>query len=706
MDTRKCRSIRLQYCIGAALTVLPLTCWAQSIVSEQEQKSIDSLPKTTVTATRTTTPADLLPVTAHSVTRRNIEEQPTQQRNNYGELLMDLPGVFVAPHAQTVAPWVNLRGTGYFISRTLYLVDGLPVNSSHIPMLTNTVAPTDIEQLDVVLGPSSALYGASAAGGVMNIITRNGLTFQGKQASMSYGSFNTTRASAAIGDRVGDFDYYFSATHDRSDGYKSRPLENMMKLYHAGKKSAIRSASIEDEWSRSLRVSGAVGLKLGSGRLSISHHHMKSSVSSGQPNRIGTDKGTQSLSTLKYVFSPTSNLTLTGTLGYQYRNRPIKRNGGLRIVAGKVVLNPNPTRTTISKMSRRLAEVQADYSPWENHFFTLGLAFHREKLSSHSIRPKTGKTSRISRTNTDEIAAFLQYQGYFLDDRLSVILGGRYDKWRYFDNFDSASNPSAHPGFSRSTLTWRGAAKYKLNDHYAIRSSLGTAFWPGDPFWFFYNNKSGSTWREANPNLKPEKTWMVDFGLEASYPEYGLKFGVTPYYGRIKNMLSYRYDQHPTLSGVQIIRTSNMGKTKIYGVEGNVNWQINPKFALTSSLTLNRSRIIAGPKNVGNQVSNAPNTMWNIGMRYTNPNLFNAQVNLRSVSQRYYDNENTQLPYYKMRPYKSLNAKIWKTWKIGNGYTLTTSLSGVNLLNQKHENQFTSMNPGRTWMATLSIKGL
>lgn len=698
-------TVYLKRCVIAISLAFPFTCWAQTIDSGQEHEPVVHLPKTSVTATRTSTPADLLPVTAHSVTRRNIENQPTQQRNNYGELLMDLPGVFVAPqHEEMVAPWVNLRGTGLFYARTLYLVDGLSVNSSHIPLLSNTVAPTDIEQLDVVLGPSSALYGASASGGVMNIITRNGLTFQGKKASISYGSFNTTRASAAIGDRVGNIDYYFSATHDRTDGYKTRPLENMMELYRAGRTGYLRSASIEDEWSRNLRLSGVLGVQLGNGRLSISHHRMHSSVAAGQPNRMGTDKGTQSLSKLKYVFSPTPKLTVTGTLGYQHRNRPIKGNGGLRMVAGKIVLNPNLTRITSSKMSRRLAEVQVDYNPWDNHLFTAGITYQREKLSSHRINPKTNKTIRTSRTNTDEIGAFLQYQGYFLDDRLSVILGGRYDKWRYFDIFNSASNPSSPPDYSHSTFTWRGAAKYKINDHYSIRSSLGTAFWPGSPR-NFQTNRTGRTWREANPDLKPEKTWMVDFGLEGRYPEHGLQFGVTPYYGKITNMHSYRYDQHPIRPEVQIIRTSNMGKVRIYGVEANVDWKINNRFALTSSLTLNRSRIIAGLKNVGNQVSNAPNTMWNIGMRYTNPSLFNAQVNLRTVSQRYYDNGNTQLPYYKMRPYESLDAKVWKNWKIGNGYTLTASLSGVNLLDQKHENQFISMHPGRTWMATLSVKG-
>ncbi|MDO4769531.1 MAG: TonB-dependent receptor [Brachymonas sp.] len=696
-------------CVLAAAAFWPLGGWSQTApaAASKADAEINELPITSVTATRTHTPAELLPVTAHSVTQQEIEDQPVQQRNNYGELLMGVPGVYVAPQVPTVAPWVNLRGTGYFIARTLYLVDGLPVTSSHIPMLTNTVAPADIARLDVVLGPSSALYGASASGGAFNIVTRDGRSFQGKQAALAYGSFNTMRASATIGNKSDTFDYYFSLTHDQSKGYKTKPLENMLELYRLGKTSFLSGASIEDEWSRNLRFAGSVGIKLGNGRLSLSHHRSHYTVSSGQPNRMGAEDAKQSLSKLQYQFKPASNLTFTGTLGYQDLDRPITTNGGLKLVAGKALLNPKPVSTTYSRMTRRLAEIQTDYSPEKNHIITGGVSFHRELLSSQRVSATTGATLRSSRTHTDEKAAFLQYQGFFMNERLSVILGSRYDKWRFFNVFNSTSKP--HPpknSLSRSTVTYRAATKFKINDQYALRSSIGTAFWPGDASWMFSSSSSGNSWSEANPKLKPEKTWMIDAGLESNHPKSGLHLNITPYYGRIKNMLSYRYDQHPTLPNVTIRRTDNLAQARIYGLEVNGKWQINPKLSLASSLTLNRSRITAGSANVGNQIRNAPDRIFNLGVRYIDPSLFNTSVNLRTVSQRYADDENTQLPYYKMRPYESLDAKIWKSWNLAGGNKLTASLSAVNLLNKKYETQLSSMHPGRTWMATISINGL
>ncbi len=81
--------------------------------------------------------------------------------SNFGELIRDVPGVHVAQYYPWGPPWVHLRGTGYFIGRTVFLVDGIPVT----PFLSQTINNMDIERVDVILGPSSALYGANSSPG-------------------------------------------------------------------------------------------------------------------------------------------------------------------------------------------------------------------------------------------------------------------------------------------------------------------------------------------------------------------------------------------------------------------------------------------------------------------------------------------------------------------------------------------------------------
>ncbi|PJA54118.1 MAG: TonB-dependent receptor, partial [Candidatus Marinimicrobia bacterium CG_4_9_14_3_um_filter_48_9] len=74
---------------------------------------------------------------------------------------------------------LNIRGaSGYTLgtgSRSLVLLDGIPMLGSAAGNVTWEIVPTsEIEQVEIVKAGGSALYGSSAMGGVLNIITRSG----------------------------------------------------------------------------------------------------------------------------------------------------------------------------------------------------------------------------------------------------------------------------------------------------------------------------------------------------------------------------------------------------------------------------------------------------------------------------------------------------------------------------------------------------
>jgi iron complex outermembrane receptor protein len=60
----------------------------------------------------------------------------------------------------------------------------------------------------------------------------------------------------------------------------------------------------------------------------------------------------------------------------------------------------------------------------------------------------------------------------------------------------------------------------------------------GAATWFFQNVSTGNTWREANPGLKPERTQMVDFGVDYVSPNGRTRASATGYWGRIKDARS------------------------------------------------------------------------------------------------------------------------------------------------------------------------
>jgi iron complex outermembrane receptor protein len=567
-------------------------------------------------------------------------------------------------------------------------------------MLTNSINNNDIERVDVVMGPSSALYGANASGGVVNIITRQGVKGMEATVSYGYGSNNTNRPHASIGNVVskGDnrFHYYFSYSGDYSDGYKNTPIASTLDIYSKGP-GFLTTATAEDADYSSTYFAGKVGWVGGTGaNLTVAYNYANLNVNGGQPNLIPVDSGKQGVGSLRLQVPIKDIMKVTFTLGQQYWDRPAKTNYGISKTTSGLVYNYNRRYSQESKVTRLPVELQSDFNLGKNNILTAGAFYSKEKISSDRNNWVTGAGISESDYKTDQTAFYLQDQTFFFDKRLSIIAGIRYDSWKYYDIYDSASTQQHPEDFSNNTFTYRGGVKYQINNELAIRSSAGTAFYPGLATWYFQNINTGSTRREPNPNLKPEKTWMVDLGLEGKYDSTGTSFSVTPYYGRITDMVSGRYDPHPTLPGVQIIRYSNVGEAEIYGVETQASQRITDHLSAFANLTLNHSYITEDPSNKGNQVTHAPNYTGSIGIKYADPKLFSGTLTFRASDSMFYDSENTRLPYYHMDPYQTLDGKVWRDWKLTDRLTLRTALTVENIFDKEFSPEFIYANPGRT----------
>ncbi len=664
-----------------------------------------ALTEIVVTATKTATPGKYSPFATYTVDRESIESQPDYFRENFGQLIQNLPGVYVGQATYKTAPWVNLRGTGDFNARTCLLVDGVPVGSSQ--MLTNAISNNDIERVDVVMGPSSALYGANASGGVVNIVTRQGVKGMGATVSYGYGSNNTNRPHASIGSAVtkGDnqFNYYFSYSGDYSDGFKNVPIKSALEIYSKGP-GFLTTSTVDDADYSSTYFAGKVGWVGGNGaNLTVAYNYASLNVNGGQPNLVPVDSGNQGIGSLRLQVPLNDIVKLTFTAGHQYWDRPAKSNYGISLVNSKLVYDYRKRYSQESKVTRVPVELQSDFNLGRNNILTAGVFYSREKISSDRNNWVTGAGISESDYKTDQTAFYVQDQAFFFDKRLSIIAGIRYDRWKYYDIYDSASTQKYPEDFSDDTFTYRGGVKYQFNNELAIRSSAGTAFYPGLATWYFQNISTGATRREPNPNLKPEKTWMVDLGLEGKYDSTGTSFSVTPYYGRITDMVSGRYDPHPTLPGVQIIRYSNVGEAEIYGVETQVSQRITDHFSAFANITLNHSYITEDPSNKGNQVTHAPNYMGSVGIKYADPKLFSGTLTLRASDSMFYDSENTRLPYYHMDPYQTVDGKVWRDWRLTDRFTLRTALTVENIFDRDFSPEFIYVNPGRTIQGVVGL---
>jgi len=180
-----------------------------------------------VTATRTEQPADEVISSVDVIGGGELLRLPAA---DLGEALRLRAGIEVArlggPGQQTS---VFVRGTES--NHVLVLVDGLRINPGTIGSASiQNIAPEQVERVEIVKGPRSALYGSDAIGGVINVITKKGAA-NGASLQAGYGRYGTRTASLAAG--IGDerADASIGVSWIDSDGFPTRSGDDADRGY-------------------------------------------------------------------------------------------------------------------------------------------------------------------------------------------------------------------------------------------------------------------------------------------------------------------------------------------------------------------------------------------------------------------------------------------------------------------------------------------
>ncbi|MCI5119989.1 MAG: TonB-dependent receptor, partial [Candidatus Electrothrix sp. AUS4] len=157
-----------------------------------------------------------------SATVITAEELEDEQVDKTLYILQKVPGVVIQDYGQgAVASQFAMRGLrlGHNTGVAIF-VDGVPINesTSHGDGYGdfNTIMPEDIQSIEVIKGPSSALYGQFARAGVINIITKREGNFDSYK--FGAGDFGRQRFSASVGRSKGDLSSVIGAEISRSEG--------------------------------------------------------------------------------------------------------------------------------------------------------------------------------------------------------------------------------------------------------------------------------------------------------------------------------------------------------------------------------------------------------------------------------------------------------------------------------------------------------
>src|ERR1700761_5126517 len=187
------------------------------------QQGIPNTAPTVISPTAIATPTNQV---ANSITAITAQDIATQQYRTLPDTLNTVPGLNVVqtggPGGQTS---IFMRGTNS--NHTKVLIDGIDVGDPTTPNGAFDYAhllTSDIQQLEVLRGPQSGLYGSDAIGGVISVNTRKGDGPPLATASIEAGSFNTFNQTVGLSGAQDNFNYAFSVVHLHAGDVPVTPL--------------------------------------------------------------------------------------------------------------------------------------------------------------------------------------------------------------------------------------------------------------------------------------------------------------------------------------------------------------------------------------------------------------------------------------------------------------------------------------------------
>jgi vitamin B12 transporter len=582
-----------------------------SPVFAQEKKpdtlKTTALDEVVVSTLRTETkrrdvPQNITVITKQAMALTPFGEVTDLLKNNSSVNIIQYPGL---------SSGIGIRGfrpqTSGINQRSLLLVDGRPAGTESIA----TINPADIERIEVLKGPASALYGSSAMGGVVNIITKRSSGDVHGNVFAEYGSYETSKIGADAGGNISkrlDFNLSF-LSYDRNKNMKLgkgnlfRDLldgDKAVKNYITGPVEVDdkRSDGLRREYTRLNYTTGS--LRLGyrfndTWRLDIRGERF---VAKGVEAPSDIFFGNAQPST-KDIERHNEEATLSGNLS----NHKLSLKGYTSQED-----NLNYSLTTSGAVTSSYGSYKSETS-WKGiqakdawslgpHNLIFGLDYSSAATSSNSFLSTGMETAPYSPNySLNSAAAYLQGQLNFLDNRLVINPGIRMDLITY----DVKQTPllSTYTGGKKTNpfVSPSLAAQYAVTKSFTVHASSGRAFVTPEAYRVAGYSEvliaGKAVITQGNPDLKNESSISWDAGLRFSRPELGLTADVTYFNTYVKDRISSRtiIPAGGTLTpgGTEIGSITsyiNVNRASIDGFEAEFAWDFATLAAKDYSLKL------------------------------------------------------------------------------------------------------------------------
>lgn len=626
--------------LGALVTCCAV---AANVMAEESKEQKQQLDDVVVTATRTERKTDEVAAGISVVSKESIKNT---RMFGIKEALTGLAGVQSESKNGGYDSRLIIRGAGlkaqYGVREIMVLLDGVPITDPDGMSRFDFVDTQLVDHIDVVKGPNSTMYGANAAGGVVNIITKNPLE-ETKSLKVGFGSDNTQMYNAILGASFGSTYVTLAGSRKSTDGWRAwnkfDTNQGSMKVAHLlDAKTALElhfsytEANIQlpgtltkaqfdnditqltsEPWKNSGRYSTiyTTSLKFDKeiGDLKIkslaffqnwSHFHpVTGLINDGGADIYGADIQADWKHTL---FGAAATLTtgITGQVdtpsGSKYTYRDV-----VKIAAG-----PQAGRitSTLSDAKGSLASTSDEtISKWGVY-------------AQESIRP----------TDSWIIDTGIRFDQVFFDLNQENFQSFNYSTGKYVVG---RSTDKVNKDFIQ--VSPRIGAVYKINDIYSLYGTIATGF-----------QTPQSSELEKNQNLKPVKTINYETGARARFPG-GHTIDLSLFYMDVTDEVVLT-----NLVGGETTY-NNAGSTTKKGIELAYKYQILQGLYLGGAYTYSDFRFdkfnepISGVtyNRNNNHLPYVPDHQYNFYLFYKHPSGFKVKLDTYSWGEYYVDNANS-----------------------------------------------------------------
>ena len=538
-------------------------------VSEAGPASVEiSLRVSAITETLVVSAAQIdqpLSRTPDSITVIRGAEIDARQQFTLGAALRSVPGLALQ---QSGGPGTltSLFTRGGESDYTLVLVDGVRVNAFGGGLDLSQVPLQNVDRIEVVRGPQSALYGSDAIAGVINVVTRTG-GGPSAQAQVEGGSRSMLRGAASTTGEARGVRWQFGAQHMQDDGYTGT----------AGDGETVANDDAEQS-----EVSGALGWRHATSGADLLGNLQYVDTDRGSPGPFGSDPMG------RYEGVDRIARSLTSRIG-----------GGARWV--------QPWFGPSSRVRQRVEFDRADYDLTFRSRFgesagttTRSHARVQTDVAASAafgasggidwLGESGGSTFITAGSAGDEIPVDRSVLGFFAEgrwnagDRASLSAGVRVDR---IARSALAGDPLAfqpRPAFPEEVLTSvnpKFAGSVLLREATRVHGAFGTGIRPPDAFEIAFTDNSG---------LKPERSQSAEFGVSQLLARGIVHLDATAFFNDYSDLI---IAVGRTFSGSSRYRTDNISNARARGAELSAAWRPAPAFDLRGSYTFLDSEIRA-----------------------------------------------------------------------------------------------------------------